>query len=266
MQAWTSVRFRALAWRPWAGIMAATLLLPAQSFALPDLIGVTWLGDVYQVNAGTGHGTLLGSSGFTRLNSLTRDAAGNIWSTTSTSTPQLIRIDPTTGQGTAVATLNPAKSVCSLAARADGSLYGIELQTTPQIFTINRQTGRCTYASGAFGPFTSGMEFGPDGFLYGYDRDPGLMRLDLSKGGYAVDVNPAVNGVSNSFLTIAFAPNGELYGANNALHRIDRYTGESTFVASIDVLVGLRGMVFLPEPATWSLMAMAGVMVVRRRR
>src|SRR5262245_3781333 len=90
-------------------ILVLVVTAPA---ARADLIGVSFGGPaspVVRIDPATGVGSAIGVSGFPALNSLAESRAGTLYSAVDSppgSPPHLITINPATGAGTMVATLN----------------------------------------------------------------------------------------------------------------------------------------------------------------
>jgi hypothetical protein len=231
---------------------------------IPDpgtLIGVHWdisNSSVVKIDPNTGSGSNIGLSGFPGLNSLAKDPMGTLWSVTNIyddPNDRLITINPATGIGTQVATLNfpvyPA-SVRALAFSPSGVLYatncrpGTGLQPI-DLYTVNVTTGNGTY----IGPTgaVQGLAFSSSGALYGWDVNVGLVTINTATGA-ATDVNPAVPGTPD-IQSINFALDGTLYGAGKALYKIDQFTGVYTLIGS-GGYTDVRGIEFVPvtRPST----------------
>ena len=219
-----------------------------------NMIGVSWdfsNSPVVKIDPNTGSGSTIGLSGFPGLNSLAKDPVGTLWSVTDLyddPNDQLIKIDPATGKGTQVATLNfpvyPA-NVRALAFSSMGVLYatngrpGAGLQPI-DLYTVDVVTGIGTY----IGPTGAiqGLTFSPSGVLYGWDVNVGLVTINTATGA-ATDVNPAAAGTPN-IQSIVFASDGTLYGAGNALYKIDPGTGVYSLIGSGGYM-DVRGIEFV---------------------
>ena len=254
-------------------VVFQSVLVTFVAAAKADMIGVSWNSansPVVQINETTGTGTTVGLSGFFGLNSLAIDNVGTLYSATDhiDATPPLLRlvkINPTTGAGTAGAILDfgaVQPAVRALAFSPQDVLYAINNTGPPgqtvthDLYTIDVNSGTGTFI-GVTGIGIQGLDFSPSGVLYGWDIFLGLVTIDPATG-VATDVNPAVGGLSFPIQTIAFSPNGVLYGAYNSLFTIDISTGIPTPVGS-GGYTDVRGIEFLavPEPGSAALLALA---------
>ena len=86
--------------------------------------------------------------------------------------------------------------------------------------------------------------------------------------GAATDVGAAPGGVD--IQTLAFDPNGVLYGAGYHIYTIDPVTGQRTLSTQMSTFVDIRGIEFIsavPEPSAIALvLAGAGIVAVSARR
>ena len=138
---------------------------------------------VHSINQSTGAGTLIGMAGFSRLNSLARDSAGNFWSAGGPADTDLIRINPSTGAGTAVATLT-IPNMRGLAYSPLDVLYGVQhgIQSTDpcNLVTINRNTGLVTVIGNTGVSAIQDIAFSPSGTLYGWEVGNGVGCASIS--------------------------------------------------------------------------------------
>ena len=222
-----------------------------------DGIGVTWNGDVYDVETGT----LISNSGFFGLNGLAEDSQGTIYSVSTPSSldGSLVTIDPLTGLGTAIADVDTINGVRGLAFSANDELYSIIDTGDPwyigpdSLATIDTSNGEVTYfgATGLTG--IQGLAFSQDEVLYGWDLGEGLVTIDLLTG-VATDVNPEVGG--GYIQTLDFDQYGTLFGGGGSLYEIDLLSGDYSVVDTLGF--SGRGIVLqdgstptpTPEPAT----------------
>jgi len=268
----------------------ALLGLPASAEAA--IYGVEWFGDVYRIDESSGAGLLVGPTGFPRLNSAARDAAGTMFSVTGGNVPAgsgpdtLITVNTMTGAGTAGPVLNFAnvdEDIKGLAFSPGGTLYAIHngggpgvINQPDDLYIINPVTGAETLVGSTGFPGVQGLAFSPGGTLYAWDAGStgvgaGLLTVNTATGA-ATDVNPAVDGTP-MIQTLDFAPDGTLYGARSDLYTIDVNTGVTTLIGS-GAYTDVRGIVYvpdaeIPEPATaaLTLIALSGLALrIRRRR
>jgi hypothetical protein len=228
----------------------------------------------------TGAAIPIGPTGSFALNSLAASPAGELYTV---GTPPgslrslanvLLRLNPTTGAATSVATLNlgggrNGASIRALAFSPAGGLYAV-YGDAPELFTINPSSGAGTLV-GSLGQYrVQALDFSPSGVLYGYAvglPGAGLVRIDPATAA-VTDVNPAVPGTANG-QGLAFAPDGTLYGGNTTLVRIDPATGIETPIGQTGF--DIRGLAAVPEPSAAALgliggAALAATMRRRRRR
>jgi hypothetical protein len=112
--------------------------VPAQ-----DILGVAWGGNVYRIDARTGAGTLIRTTGYTSGNSIghngmTVDAAGRLLVSYNNApgTALILRIDPGTGAGTPVASGIPG-SIRGLATAPSGRIYSLHDGGPDQLYTLD---------------------------------------------------------------------------------------------------------------------------------
>jgi hypothetical protein len=244
-------------WRILMGLVVFLSLCPANASPKPwTLLGVPWSSDpsspLVAINPTNGVGSVIGLTGFNYLNSLARDKEGSLYSV---SGDRLIRINPATGSGTAVATLDlhlgplDTPNIRGLAFSPDGVLYAIHNKSDPlgtdYLFRVNPVTGNC-FLLGITG-FTGiqSITFDSSGILYGWDTTEGLLTIDPDHG-VTMDVNPLQGGTPN-IQGIVFGPDGILYGACNNLYKINTGTGVWTHVGG--GYADIRGLEVAPARA-----------------
>jgi hypothetical protein len=247
------------------GLVATlNLICSSTAYAAPYAIAVGWDGGnspVSRVDLGSGVETPLASSGFGTLNALALSPSGDLLA--AGNTPSLVRINPVTGQGMHAAVLGnltPGISLRGLAFSSTGVLYAINNGdpvgggSPDRLYTIDQSTGAATFIGQVGYVGVQGIDFAPDGTLYGWDvgwdvSGVGLITIDAVTGA-AADVNPAI-GDFRAIQAIAFGPGGRLYGATNgpqsAIVEINRFTGETTIVVPT-TNVDIRGLAIVPEP------------------
>jgi hypothetical protein len=221
-----------------APFVAAALL--SCSLSAQDILGVTWGGSVYTLDSTTGASTLVGSSGYSRINCLAKDASGTFYACSNPSGGNsiLITIDPATGVGTSVATSNIG-DVRGLAFGPSGVLYATDANGTDTLWVMDPATAQAT-AVGSTGMSTiQGLGFA-GGVLYAADvSGPMIATLDLASG------QGTVVGSSSAALQALFEDSaGNLWGAWNELYRVDPTTGATTQVGS-GYALDIRGAAFV---------------------
>lgn len=242
------------------GLLFVFLVVP--SYAMADLIGVTWTDALaVRIDEITGTGSTIGHVGFDELNSLDVNSSGTFFSVCSSS-KTLITINPITGDGTAVANLSCdiPPDVRGLAFDPTGVLFasidgpGPDMGDLNYLYTIDVATGQCTLIGGTGLTSLQSITFSPSGILYGWEVSAswvgqgGLVTIDPLTG-IATDVNPSVGGANSSIQGIAFAPDGTLYGARDSLYEIDPLTGEYSSIGS-GGYYDVRGIAYIPIPST----------------
>ncbi len=241
--------------------------LLAANGANAALLGVTWDGNVVSIDVLSGAGTLVGLSGFDRLNSLGVDGAGrfvagrtevNINSTESE--VLFLDIDPTVGEASQfAATILPGpQSLRALAFASDGELFLATRPSEPggssEAFLWRLEKPGAEGAMvGSHGPGLQGLTFANDGTLYGWHIGVGLVIVD-PRTALLTDVNGIVDGTPE-IQSIAFGPDGTLYGAREALFTIDLASGVRTQIG-VGSLGDVRGIAWIPQavpPCPWDL-------------
>ena len=250
----------------WAALMA----LVGQASA--DIVGVEYSESnsrLVRINQGTGVGNAVGNTGFTRLNSLSSNSFGVLYSAPNAG-PSLITIDLSTGAGTSGATINlgVAPDIRGLAFSPGNVLFAANntgpggLLNPDELYSINTSTGVGTLVGATGISGLQSLEFSSVGMLYGWDVDIGLVTINTTTG-VASDVNPAIGGTA-AIQSIAFAPDGTLYGACNALFTIDVATGATTLVGSggYSDVRGIEYVAAVPEPSTLALFVMGFAVLI----
>jgi len=231
------------------------------------MIGINFDGSTVLIDEATGTFSPLGPTGFGSTNSLAASAGGVLYTATALLAPLenvLLTIDPLTGAGTTLATLDFGGALVDIRAMAvrpsDDALFAISAGGTiftfdTNLYRINPATGIGTFIAfpGSFG--VQGLDFSPGGVLYGWSIFIGLVTIDQATGAIA-DVNPLDDG--GLLQSIAFSPTGGLYGASiGQLFTIDLATGIETPLGP-GGFSSLRGIEFVPTatvpgPATVTL-------------
>lgn len=288
-----------------SSLCAAALLTGSLVSVQPgqaDMIGVQFFKGNFQVDAidmATGAQTAIGTTGIDRLNSLAATPAGELYSIggpSTTNQSHLVRINPLTGAGTDLGTLNfdsvpsptaTSYSLTGLAADASGMLYGVlntfNGPTTQALYRINPSTLQATQLSTALGVGSIvGLDFSPTGALYGVANssgNQGLVTIDTTTW-QATRVSQPPD-FPWAIQSIAFDNDGTLYGISSSMgnpggsgriYTIDPLTGIATLTFGSGLSNDFRGIEFLPAPvpvpaAVWlfgsGIAAMAGL--ARRR-
>ncbi len=153
-----------------------------------------------------------------------------------------------------------------LAISPKGILYG--LFSGNELRTIEPATGETTFVATVDIPLIESFAFAPDGTLYaGTDNGGKLYTIDVDTGSssfIAETICPDID-------ALTYAPDGFLYAADSRagtvadLYRIDPLTGES-FNLGTTGITELNGLLAIPEPATFLLLSLGGMALLRSRR
>jgi len=227
---------------------AASLFVPSIALAQPGLYAVDFPGNLYQVNATTGAATLVGFTGFDRLNAAAADPTGMIYSarfrvtTNSADTNKLIKIDPTTGLGTLVADYGTEEDLRALAFGPGGVLFGIREGIPDVLVTIDPVNGAVTTVGPTGRNDIQGLTMGPGEQLYalGVTGTGGtLMTIDATTGAATVLMS-ALNAGSD-IQTIEWVSGDQALVARAGLRSVNLTTGASTLIGATGV-TDIRGL------------------------
>lgn len=201
----------------------------------------------------TGVGRSSGSVVWNYVNSLAQDGQGRLFSV---SQGQLVQIDPYALTLTPVLTLHGLGGFTGLAFSPAGELFGVQRGGTSNndpLFRIDTLTGNVTVVGDTGIYRLQDLAYSPGGILYGWSLLSGLITIDPQTG-RGTDVNPGV-GATAEIQALAFAPDGTLYGARDALFRIDPVTGVTVQIGS-GGYSDIRGLAVIPEPSTFHLLSL----------
>ena len=221
------------------------------ALARSSLLGLAYDGSIFQLGE-DGSGTLLSNIGLGG-NSLASNAAGELFTVSGVSERDrtLIKIELATGLGQIVTPVE-SSDIRGLAFSLEDELFGIRLFSGPaagdDLYKLDSQTGQQTFVGSTIG-FTTieGLDFAPDGTLYGWDLESGLVTIDVETGA-ATDINPDV-GADVPIQGIVFANDGRLFGSRDALYEINVATGETTYLGNSDYS-SIRGLEIRTDAAT----------------
>ena len=253
--------------------MAVAVSLSVPVLAHASVVAVSFPGNILSVD--TDAGTVGYLSAGTFLNALSQGAQpGQLWSVTM-DTNRLAQIDATTGAvtlGPAISGIQGDVSIRGLA-YTGGLLYAVHNQGgmfkigADDLYTINTSTGAATLVGSTGFTGVQGLTTDAGGNMFAWDAQRGLLRVNKATGA-ATDVGAAPGGVD--IQTLAFDPNGVLYGAGYHIYTIDPVTGQRTLSTQMSTFVDIRGIEFIsavPEPSAIALLlAGAGVVAVSARR
>jgi hypothetical protein len=195
---------------------------------------------------------------------------------------RLVTINPATGLVTVVGSYNAGPTNSSgtpatmgdLAFDAAGNLYGVGTIGGPQLYSIDITTAQATVIgnTGLTSTTGGGLDISPGGIFYGTPTASRYGTYDPVTGAYTNITNPVKPGGGGAYAALAFDGN-VLYGLNSApgsppptfLVTIDPTTGTVTNVGgSVQALDAIAFQI--PEPGMLTLLGIASVLAIRRRR
>ncbi len=161
------------------------------------LVAVSWRGEFFAQDPTDGFIVPVGHTGFARLNSLTITPDERILSvaTPPDANPILIEIDPDTGRGTPICTLDAPVDVRGLAAAPSGALYAVLARTDDHFRNsfaeINPANGHVAILRDSNWIGMHSLEFCPHGELFTYinpftaystgaTRPAAVLRVDMT--------------------------------------------------------------------------------------
>ncbi len=167
----------------------------------------------------------------------------------------------------------PLADIRALAYSPGDVLYAINKTSffgPSQLFTVDDVTGNATFISDLPVRASQALDFSPQGVLFGWSRDDGLLTIDPVDGTYT-PVNPGGTTGSPFMQSLAFTRDGLLFGTDgNDLYTVDVATSATAYVPMVNFPYGVRGLADLtiPEPslATILLVVSAAVLPTACRR
>jgi len=274
--------------RLWVGFMPIILVavvLPAMAGS--PLIGVEEdTGDFYAISTADASIQFIGHSGVVGLGALEYNPHdGRLYGFTTGVTPEepeLYRFDiPMTLDAVtphSIGRLGLPVFEGGLAFASDGTAYAMNGGVLlPILLRVNLSSGEATPV-GEISPRRdiAGLGWRSDGVMIGLDStENDLLAIDPTKATVSI-INPnlpiiggvggmALLGGSGYFVT--GGPEADIPGSNE-LYSFDAFTGEHVLIGSFeDVIVGsgFSGLSVVPEPATLTLLALAGVALLHRK-
>lgn len=218
---------------------------------MATLLGCGYGGSFFKIDPNNGTGTSIGATGFDLLNSLARDPSGTFYSVAHR---DLITIDPNSGAGTLVATVQPQDDIRALAFSSTGVLYAVRnggplgaTDVPDDLVTINPSSGAVTVVGNTGRNGIQGLAASAQGTLYAWDINVGLLTINVGSGAATLVDPGVVPGSVVKLQSIAFAPDGRLYGATaDRLYQVNVTTGSATLVGS-GAYSDVRGIEFAKE-------------------
>jgi hypothetical protein len=148
--------------------------------------------------------------------------------------PKLIQIDPVTGAGTVIGTLDvDGETAASLAFSSDGTLYGWIEPSSDDLATINLTTGEATIlGDSGLDTWGASLAFAPDGTLYFFGESGQIHVLDPVDGSVIDTISLSEDLEPGG--SIEILPDGTMIAVviedGRSLYEINPETGEVTFL------------------------------------
>lgn len=254
------------------------------ALAEPSMFSIDSVQDnLITINLNTGAGTAIGPIGFDShswglaiapvpVGSYTKGTLFGV----ETNTSKLYRINTATGAATAIGSGLGAGWWESLSFDLAGNLYAV---SNNALYTVNVTTGSATQIAAGGLADIDGLDVTPVPVsVAGYGVLPAGTMFAVDSGGLYYFSNlgagtlVSIGSPGQSFVdeTLAFAPDGTLYGlgtpvSNYDLNKIGLNPLIPSFVGSTG-FANLWGSAITPEPATLLLLALGGFAMLRRRR
>ena len=253
-------KFELVAVFVWAMLLTGVPQAQAADFIL---FGVTGSGQLITIDPTTGAGTLVGNTGFSKLDTVELRADSSLVAVAGSHPAggnQFIRIDPVTGAGSLIRTVVEYPFIEGLAF-GNGVLYAAADKQNDggaeRLITIDPFTGIPTGEIGLFGintPFfddVDGLAISPTGALFGTDlQNKRLLSIDPITG-----AGTHIAFLSQFVAGLDFAPDGTLFGTTmsdigfaggaSRLVTINTSTGAITDIGPIG-FDNVWGIVFVP--------------------
>lgn len=272
-------------------LVLSVLMISATPSALGvELIGVDFdTGDVYGISLDTAVLTPLGTTGIAGFGSLEFASDGTLYGFTTNLQPgarTLYQLDPLDSYAAHEIGLLNQNSVFdgSLVIAPDGTAYGTNRgdMLAPDLFTIDLGSGVTSpigtiSVDGDTRHDINGMTWRNDGMLVGLDRiENALLAINPADATAEIIayVTPDAGGVGGMAVwgdTGYFATAGPdaIPGGSNELYTFNLFTGHHELVGSFDDTItegsGISGLAIIPEPASLFLVAVGGLVFLRRR-
>jgi len=278
--------------RPLVCVAIAVAVALTGGVAQGGLLGIDWnTGDLYQVSTTDASLSLVGNTGLTFPGSLEfRQSDGTLFAfdvLMGSSAATLYTINPSTAAATAVGQLGIGDTFeGGLAIDPNGRAFGTNQGNNQAcvLFTVNLSTGGATTIGmiGNGNHDINGLAWRSDGQLVGLDNlTNALLTIDPTTAATTTiaTLTPTVGKVGG------FAYDGLNYyystacaSGSNSLYSVNINTGASTLIGSFSPTIdgtdiGISGLAatpgdepIIPEPATLSLLALGGLLALRRKR
>jgi len=231
----------------------ALLALTGAACAQP-LYGVAFTGQFYLINTSTGAASLIGATGFNRLNAAAMNIAGEVYvSRTGTGagdTHKLIKVNPATGVGTLVTDWGTTNDMRGLAFGEGDVLYGIkEDPVSDQLVKIQLPGGFVTIIGPTGRLDLQGLTAAPGGAMYAVGAPLGQLFSINRNTGAATLIGGALGDDSQA---IEYASGNTAWAGRANLLSVNLLTGASTVIGPMGIS-DLRGMAgYRPVPVCYA--------------
>lgn len=255
-----------------AALALVAILLPA-AHAAQILYGINST-TLITINTTTGAGTLVGNNSYGDYPFGLADYNGKLYTLNQT-TDQFMELDPS--NGSTVNSIGVGANVVGEGAMAFNSLGTLFFSASSGgIGALYSSTlnGSSTLINGSMDPSMDGMDFAPDGTLYGISQDMSFYTIDPTNGNTSL-IGATGIGAIGPVAGFAIRNDGAMFAAvGRSLYSINPVTGAGSFigVTGYDLISGLTflddGGGQVPEPSTWALMlsGLAGLAIRQYRR
>jgi hypothetical protein len=233
----------------------------------PKIVGVTWNGELYEIDLESKESSLIGNTQFGRLNSLTHDSQGNLLTiaNVNSSVGEVIRIDPNTGIGEIYKTFNndfdgKKASIRGLTALGDNNLYAIHNTSgndfigDDALYHINLTTGNTRKIADLGYSGLQSLALSSDGILYSFSSaSQNIVSINIVNGETTEIPTTGVPSQPANIQGLTFTPDGELLavfqlgtGNRTGWYQVDVNSGEITPM-QIEENIEFRGIANLKD-------------------
>ncbi|MBL9030379.1 MAG: hypothetical protein JNM80_01555 [Phycisphaerae bacterium] len=212
----------------------AVLASAGSALAQAPLYAVTFGGSLYTLNTSTGAATLVGPTGFDRLNAAAMLSNGDIIASRARNTAvpgdtnKIIRINPATGAGSLLCDFGTARDLRGLAVANGDIVYAIQDNSTADSFhRIDLTTCNVTDIGPTGRSLLQGLCSTPADDIFALDIGSGqVFKIDITTG--AATLIGGAAGTDNQALE--YASGTLLYAARANLVTVDYITGATTVI------------------------------------
>lgn len=221
-----------------------------------ELLAVTWDGQCVRIDAATGTATVIGPTGRSGLNSLAVTPDGGFITANDANygPSRLWRIDPVLGTTTQlhIPFLNSIRALAhgdddqfyaidNLNGSTASRLYRLDLSAPQGSTTVRTLLAQMTFEGSNIA--LQSLAVSPEGELFAWRSTQGLVRINAVTG--AITDVDGQWGNPEDIQTLAFTPDGRLFGMRHALFELDRETGRPTQIGPGFSGLDIRGAEFL---------------------